>query len=90
MQVREVLGLKQKIGDEDREELEAIFQGMDTDDSRGVTLDEFTRFMVFQFRDRLDRMAEAHQHFLSVIQQRRMSVSMEWLFDVLRILCIYM
>ena len=48
-QVRTALGLPQRIGEEQRGQLEAVFQGMDTDDSRGVDVDEFVAFMRAQF-----------------------------------------
>ena len=47
--VRAVLGLPQHIGEAQRSELEAVFQGMDVDDSRGVDFNEFAGFMRRKF-----------------------------------------
>ena len=43
------LGLPQRIGEAQRAELEAVFQGMDVDDSRGVDFAEFADFMRAKF-----------------------------------------
>ena len=48
-EVRKVLGLPVKIGEEQRGDLEAVFQDMDRDDSRGVDLAEFTAFIQRKF-----------------------------------------
>ena len=43
--VRAVLGLPQHIGEDQRPQLEAVFQGMDVDGSRGVDFNEFAAYM---------------------------------------------
>ena len=43
--IRRALQLPDHIGDEDRAAFEAVFQGMDVNDNRAVTEDEFVAFM---------------------------------------------
>eukprot|EP01052_Picozoa_sp_SAG31_P055067 SAG31_NODE_14998_length_776_cov_1.412112_1_plen_258_part_11 len=46
IELRELLGLPARIGDEDRAAFERVFQGMDADDSRGVVFAEFRSWFV--------------------------------------------
>ena len=46
---RSVLGLPERIQEDQRDRLESVFQGMDTDDSRGVDEAEFAAFLQRKF-----------------------------------------
>lgn len=43
-ELRQLLHMPAKVGDTDREEFEKIFQGMDTDDDRSVSREEFEQY----------------------------------------------
>ena len=44
-ELAELLNLPAKVGDGERDAFEAVFQGMDTDNSRGVSAEEFVGFL---------------------------------------------
>ena len=43
-ELRDLLELPAKVGDGERDAFEAVFQGMDVDDDRGVSAEEFVRY----------------------------------------------
>ena len=43
-EVRALLGLPSRIGEEQRAEFEAVFQAMDEDDSKDINFEEFSRY----------------------------------------------